>query len=1281
MHKKYNPHSLIPLLLSLFLAACGGGGGSGGDPIIPQPGNTAPIARISADLINTQTGETVTLSAANSSDPDGDPLKFSWDLTSKPEGSSAELTNPGDAVTQLTLDTEGSYTVTLVASDGFSDSSPATLVLSAGENLKGGISVQSPTITAGQSTRLSAIPISGIDPDELSFAWRIVDEPGGASLSAIDEPETILTTALPGEHVISLTVSSSQNSDTRQITVFAKGLPDNRPPSASIFTESTRTTIGEALLFDGRSSSDPDNDLLSFTWELTEKPPGSSAVLSGSSDDRVYLTADLQGEYTVTLQVSDGELTSPLQTLTVTASPPGANTPPEAIITPEEVETSVGVRTYLDGFQSTDPDGDSLSYRWQLLHKPAGSQSALTNSTSSATYLTPDTEGEYRIELIVSDGRIESTASLATVTATEQDNNLIRPIADAGEDQLVSIGDEVLLDGRGSSTENEGNLFFSWTLVSTPSASTTLSNNTSATPHFTPDHSGTYLVQLIVNNGQLNSEPDTVEIQVNAPPVSDAGDDRQIDLGSHVTLDGGASSDPDTGPQPLAYRWQVHDPDGAPIPLEGADQKITRFTPLQTGIYTLSLTVDDGLDSHTAQAIVEVVPAPDQQPVADAGGNTVADTGETVYLNGSDSFDPDSDPLTFHWSFTNRPADSLLEDADIIQSPSSPEASFTPDRDGRYDVALTVNDGTLDSDPDTVIITAISRPVADAGPDRSVGLGAEVTLNAGDSHAPQGNTLAYSWTFDPPATSMAELSSPQGQIVSFIPDVPGSYRIGLTVDDEFFSSDEFIVEITAVNTFMRTYGGAGVDFGGPVHELEDGSGYIIGGESNSPSIAEQGDYDMVLIATDSAGNEIWREVYGGAGAEELWSLAAKPDGGFYLAGFSNSFGEETGDSSGAGDAYLVETTSRGVQLNQKTYGSTDLDQAQVVLPTADGGLILAGYTQSPDLAPQGVNDANMYVIKQTAGGEVAWERSYGGELVEDAWGIAEKPDGSGFLVAGFTDSYADKARGDAYIVEIDADGNQLSSLTLGEPGLYDEFYDLRRIGNSNRYIAVGYTESHQDSNGDFYFVIISNDASGELRVEKEIALGGTAHDEAHAVALCDDGGFALIGTTLSYGHSALNPNILLIRTDGEGNQIWQHTYGGTASDQSWSITQTMDGGYLIGGNTASIGQGLQDILLIKTGPDGNVAPLARPLPPLSQNEGTGVDIDGAAGFLEPNAQPLTFEAINLPAGLAVNANTGRITGTLPDMTSDRTIQVTLIATDPNGLSATSTLKLTIKDTD
>jgi hypothetical protein len=1195
MHKRYNRHSLIPLILSLLLAACGGGGGSGADPIIQQPGDTAPAARI----------------------------------------------------------------------------------------INGGISVQSPIIIAGQSTRLSAVLIEGFDPDELSFTWRIVDEPGGAFLSAADKPETVLTTALPGEHVISLTVSSGQKTDTRQITVIAEGLPENRPPSASIFTESSRAMIGEALLFDGSSSSDPDNDSLSFTWELPGKPQGSSAALSGSgaSNDMVYLTPDLQGEYTVTLQVSDGELTSPIQTLTITAAPPGGNAPPKAIVTPEKLEVAVGTQTSLTGSQSTDPDGDSLSYRWQLLHKPAGSQSVLTSSTSSATYLTPDTEGEYRIELIVSDGRAESAASLATLTATEQDNNLIRPFADAGEDQRVSIGDEVLLDGRGSSTENEADLFFSWSLLSAPSGNVTLSDKNSATPYFTPDLPGVYLVQLIVNNGQLNSEPDSVEIQVNAPPVADAGDDRQIGLGSPVTLDGSASSDPDMGPQPLVYRWQVHDPNGDVLSLENADQKITRFTPLQLGSYTLFLSVDDGLDSHTAQAVVEVAPAADQQPVADAGNSTTVDTGETVYLNGSNSFDPDSDPLTFHWRFASLPAGSLLDDSDIVQFPSSPGASFTPDRDGRYDVALTVNDGSLDSDPDTVIVTAFSRPVADAGPDRTVGLGAEVILNGGDSHTPQGNTLNYAWTLTPPATSMAELSSVQGQITSFTPDVPGSYRVGLIVDDEFFSSDEVIVDITAVNTFVRTYGGSGVEFGGPVYEFEDGSGYLIGGESNSPSIAEHGDYDMVLIGTDSSGSPTWRRVYGGAGAEELWSLATRSEGGFYLAGFSNSFGEDTGDLSGAGDAYLVETTAQGIQLNQTAYGSTDLDQAQVVLPTSDGGLILAGYTQSPDLAPQGVNDANMYVVKLTAGREIAWEKSYGGELVEDAWGIAEKPGGNGFLVAGFSDSYADKPRGDAYIVEIDADGNQLSGVTLGEPGLYDEFYDLLRIGNSNRYLAVGYTESDQDSDGDFYFVIISNDTAGELQVEKEIALGGSAHDEAHAVSPCDDGGFALVGTTLSYGHSALNPDILLVRTDGTGIQSWQHTYGGMASDQAWSITQTRDGGYLIGGNTASIGQGLQDMLLIKTDPTGNVAPLPNSLPPVSQDEGTGVDIDGATGFLEPNAQPLTFEAINLPASLAVNANTGRITGTLPEVTSDRTIQATLIATDTGGLSAASTLKFTIKNTD
>ncbi len=1174
-----------------------------------------------------------------------------------------------------------SFLLTGCGGGGGSDDAP--IIAPPGDSdFQGGISVQAPVVTAGRSTQLRATSINGFAPESLSYAWTLLQQPGNATLEPANERETTLTTALPGEHVIRLTVSSGQNSDTVEVIVDAVAPGANRPPTAAIKVEHNQATIGEPFLLDGSASSDPDNDPLSFTWVLADGPAGSNATLSSTSQQTIFLTADQEGDYTVSLQVDDGEFSSQIQSVTINAQEPRANESPQAVITPETIQAAVGTRTFLDGSQSTDPDGDSLSYRWQLLHQPAGSQSTLTNNTSSATYLTPDTEGEYRIELVVSDGRVESSATQATIIATEQDNNLIRPIADAGEKQLVSIGDEVLLDGGGSRTENEEDLFFSWSLLSTPSGNVTLSDKNSATPFFTPDRAGIYLAQLIVSNGQLNSEPDTVEIQVNAPPVADAGSDRQIYLGSRLTLDGSASSDSDSGPQPLVYSWQVRDANGTPLPLEEADQKITRFTPLQTGFYTLILTVDDGLDNHTAQAIVEVVSAPAQHPVADAGGSATVDTGETVYLNGSGSFDPESDPLTFHWSFINLPAGSLLSDADINQvSASSPEASFVPDRDGRYDVALIVNDGTFDSEPDTAIITAVSRPVADAGPDRTVGLGTEVVLNGGDSLAPQGNALNYSWSLEPPASSQAQLSSAQGELTSFTPDVPGSYHIGLTVDDGLLTSDEFVVKITAVNSFMRTYGGSGVDFGGPVHELEDGSGYIIGGESNSPSIAEHGDYDMVLIGTDRAGTATWREVYGGAGAEELWSLAAKSDGGFYLAGFSNSFGEDTGDSSGAGDAYLVETLTQGVQFNQDVYGSTDLDQAQAVLPTSDGGLILAGYSQSPDMAPQGVNDASMYIIKRSAGGEITWEKSYGGALVEDAWGIAEKPDSSGFLIAGFSDSFADNSRGDAYLVEIDADGNQLSGLTLGDPGLYDEFYDLNRIGDSHRYIAVGYTESHQDSNGDFYFVIISNETPGELRVEKEIALGGTAYDDAHAVATCDDGGFALVGTTHSYGHSALNPDILLIRTGGTGNQIWQHTYGGAANDQAWSITQTLDGGYLIGGNTASFGQGLQDMLLIKTENDGNVPPIALSLPAISQNEGTAVDIDGAAGFLEPNAQPLTFEVINLPGELSLNTNTGRVSGTLPEVTSDRTIPVTLIASDPEGRSAAATLMLTIMDRD
>lgn len=195
--------------------------------------------------------------------------------------------------------------------------------------------------------------------------------------------------------------------------------------------------------------------------------------------------------------------------ITVTVNP--ANQPPVAHAGPDQ---SVHVRTLviLDGSQSNDPDGTVQAYQWTITNKPGGSTATFSDPTAVKPQFTADKLGDYTVELVVTDNvGLKSQPASVTVHATNQ-----KPIANAGPGQTGVIrGTTVRLDGSGSSDPDNDPLTYAWTIVAKPQLSTaTLTNPTSPLPTFVPDRMGTYKMQLIVNDGYVNSDPSTVTVTV-----------------------------------------------------------------------------------------------------------------------------------------------------------------------------------------------------------------------------------------------------------------------------------------------------------------------------------------------------------------------------------------------------------------------------------------------------------------------------------------------------------------------------------------------------------------------------------------------------------------------------------------------------------------------------------------------------------------------------------------------------------------------------------------------
>jgi hypothetical protein len=373
-------------------------------------------------------------------------------------------------------------------------------------------------------------------------------------------------------------------------------------------------------------------------------------------------------------------------------------------------------------------------------------------------------------------------------------------------------------------------------------------------------------------------------------------------------------------------------------------------------------------------------------------------------------------------------------------------------------------------------------------------------------------------------------------------------------------SDGHQIIIAAV--WSRAFGGSSADWGSSVQPTADG-GYIIVGATASYGA---GSYDVYLIKTDAEGNQQWFKTFGGSSADYGSSVQQAADGGYIIAGNTDSYG------AGRSDVYLIKTDADGNKQWSRTFGGSALDDGYAVAQTDDGGYIIVGGTDS-----YGAGYTDVYLIKVDTDGELQWDTTLGGSSAD--WGSSVQPTAhGGYIIVGATASYGAGSY-DVYLIKTDAEGNQQWFKTFG--GSSADYGFSVQPTDDGGYIIAGNTYSFGAGGSDVYLIKVSE--RGHQQWFK--TFGGSDDDGAYSVQQTSDGGFIIAGWTESWGAGATD--VYLIKTDDDGNEQWSKTIGGLHSDYASSVQQAADGGYIITGWTRSYGAGGGDLYLIKTDANGN----------------------------------------------------------------------------------------------